>query len=191
MNLEPIKIETNRLILKGFSPQDMTIIFEKYSNVEIKKILGHRTEEEFQIEEFKQKNGYAAYNRSFVLFLLIEKITNNIIGRCGLHNWNLEHKRAEIGYNMADDNSKRKGLMTEAVSAVIDFGFIELKLHRIEAIVGNGNIPSLRIMAKYNFTKEGVMREHFFVGENYEDSFIFSKLQNEYFKEKDNSTTNF
>jgi hypothetical protein len=42
------------------------------------------------------------------------------------------------------ENYKRKGLMTEAVSSIIDYGFNKLNLHRIEALVGSNNIPSLK-----------------------------------------------
>ncbi len=180
MNLEPIKIETNRLLLTGFSPQDMKSIFENYRQDEIMRILGHRTEIEFHKEEHKQKNGYAAYNRSFLLFLLLEKTSNSIIGRCGLHNWNVEHKRAEIGYDISDENFKRKGFMSEAVSSVIEYGFINLQLHRIEALVGRHNVASLRILEKNNFVKEGLLREHYCVADNFEDSILFSKLRNKY-----------
>ena len=190
MDLSPIIIETKRLKLTGFSPHDMTTIFENFSKDEIKKILGHRTDEDFQKEEYKYKNGYSSYNRAFILFLLTEKITNTIIGRCGLHNWNKEHQRAEIGYNISDENYKRKGLMTEAVSSIIDYGFNKLNLHRIEALVGSNNIPSLKIMENHNFTKEGLLRQHYNVADKYEDSIVYSILYNEYIDKKSNKTTN-
>ena len=123
-------------------------------------------------------------------FLLTEKITNTIIGRCGLHNWNKEHHRAEIGYNISDENYKRKGLMTEAVSSIIDYGFNKLNLHRIEALVGSNNIPSLKIMENHNFTKEGLLRQHYNVADKYEDSIVYSILYNEYIDKKSNKTTN-
>jgi len=190
MNLNPIIIETKRLKLTGFSPQEMTSIFENFSKDEIKKILGHCTEEDYNKEEYKYKNGYASYNRSFILFLLSEKTSNKIIGRCGLHNWNTEHNRAEIGYNISDENSKRKGLMTEAVSAIIDYGFNTLKLHRIEALVGINNIPSLKIIEKNLFVKEGLLRQHHHTADKYEDSVLFSKLYNEYIDDRNDKTTN-
>src|SRR5690606_38707150 len=182
--------ETKRLKLTGFSPQEMTSIFENFSKDEIKKILGHCTEEDYNKEEYKYKNGYASYNRSFILFLLSEKTSNKIIGRCGLHNWNTEHNRAEIGYNISDENSKRKGLMTEAVSAIIDYGFNTLKLHRIEALVGINNIPSLKIIEKNLFVKEGLLRQHHHTADKYEDSVLFSKLYNEYIDDRNDKTTN-
>lgn len=181
MNFE--LLETGRLILKGLSPDDMKYIFENCPEPEIKNILGHRTDEDYQKEKNKYKNGYSSYNRSFMLFLMIDKATGANIGRCGIHNWNAEHRRAEIGYVMEEENYKRKGLMTEALGAVIEYGFNKINLHRMEALVGAGNIPSLRLMEKYNFVKEGLLRQHYYTGGQYQDSVVFSKLYEEYAKE--------
>lgn len=178
------RIETTRLLLKGLSPEDMTTIFENHSKNEIKEILGHRSEADYEKEYFKHKNGYATYNRSFLLFLLEDKTSGKIIGRCGLHNWNPDHLRAEIGYVMEDEDYKNQGLMGEAVEAIIDYGFSDLNLHRIEALVGTENIPSLRLMEKNHFVKEGVLREHYFVSGTFEDSVMFSKLREEHITEK-------
>lgn len=184
MNLKPILIETQRLKLTGYSSADMTIIFENFGKGEIMKLLGHRSEEDYQKEESKYKNGYSSYNRDFILFLLTDKLTNTIIGRCGLHNWNREHSRAEIGYNISEENFKRKGFMTEAVSAIIDYGFNKLHLHRIEALVGSNNVPSLRIIESHHFINEGLLRQHYFIGDKYEDSILFSLLDHEYMDKK-------
>lgn len=191
MNFQPTTIETLRLILIGYSSRDMTFIFENFNKDEIKERLGHHSEEDYQKEEYKYKNGYASYNRDFILFLLQDKTTNSIIGRCGLHNWNKEHRRAEIGYNMSDENFKNKGLMNEAVSAIIDFGFNKLHLNRIEALVGSTNIPSLKIIHNHQFTKEGLLRNHYCVADKYKDSILFSLLKTEYLdKNKDNTANN-
>ncbi len=177
-------IETKRLRLIGLSPDDMKYIFQNLTKSEIKKILGHRSEEDYLKEESKYKNGYSSYNRSFILFLLTDKESDKIIGRCGIHNWNIEHRRAEIGYVMHDENYRRKGLMTETIHAIINYGFKKMNLNRIDALVGIGNIPSLRLMEKFNFIKEGVLRQHNFVNDKFEDSVIFSKLCYEYYNEK-------
>lgn len=173
-------IETERLVLKGISPALMTFIFEHHSKDEIMNLLGHQSEKEYRLEEFKQKNGYSTYNRSFLTFLLQDKQSGKIIGRCGIHNWNTDHSRAEVGYHMTDESFKRRGLMTEAFGAVIDYGFQTLNLHRMEALVGAHNIPSLRLMEKYNFVREGVLREHWLVDGQYEDSVMFSRLRKAY-----------
>jgi [ribosomal protein S5]-alanine N-acetyltransferase len=180
MNVEII--ETERLLLKGLSPGDMKYIFESFTKPEIKTILGHQSEEAFLKEEYKYKNGYSSYNRSFLLFLLTDKSSGSIIGRGGFHNWNLEHSRAEIGYVMEEERFKRKGLMSEAVGAIIDHGFRNMNLNRIEALVTLGNVPSVRIMEKYQFVKEGLLRQHYYTAGTYEDTVLFSKLYHEYSK---------
>lgn len=177
-------LDSPRLILKGISTAYMTFIFEQHSPQEIKTLLGHRSEEDYEKELYKYQNGYASYNRKFMLFLLTDKLTGNIIGRCGLHNWNAEQHRAEIGYIMHHDTYKQKGLMTEAVATVINFGFGSLKLNRIEALVGTGNVPSLRIMEKFHFVHEGTLRQHHYSTDHYEDSYLFSILANEYKNDK-------
>ena len=182
MNFEII--ETSRLILKGLSPVDMMYIFENRSKPEIKNILGHRSEEDYQKEESKYKKGYSSYNRSFKLFLMTDKASNTIIGRCGIHNWNVEHRRAEIGYVIEIESYKRKGLMAEALNVIIEYGFDKMNLNRIEALFGSGNIPSLRLMEKNNFIKEGLLRQHYYTADKYEDSILFSKLHHEYINEK-------
>ena len=50
---------------------------------------------------------------------------------------------------------KKKGLMTEALKAVLNYGFTELKLHRIEALIDAQNEPSLKLLLRYGFSKEG------------------------------------
>lgn len=173
-------LETPRLWLKGFSPADISYIFEHLPKADIKKLLGHRTEEDYLKEEYKYKNGYSSYNRSFKVFLLIDRATDKVIGRCGLHNWNMDDNRAEIGYVMLEEEYKRKGLMHEAVCAIMHYGFHELKLHRIEAIVGINNVPSLRLMKKNHFMEEGTMRQHRLSSGVYEDDKLFSILREEY-----------
>lgn len=142
--------------------------------------MGHRSEEEFLQEESKVKNGYASYNRTFILFLLTDKESGRIIGRCGLHNWNREHKRAEIGYEMKEDSYRRKAFMSEAVEAILNYGFTVLKLNRIEALAGPDNVPSLKILKKNNFKQEGTLRQHFAITDKFEDSLVFSLLSEEY-----------
>lgn len=184
MNFEII--ETERLILKGISDEVMKEIFDTLPQDEIKKILGHQSDEDFEKERQKHVQGYASYRSKFIMFLLVSKSTGNIIGRCGIHNWNKEHNRGEIGYNITLENEKRKGLMTEAATAVLKYGFETMKLHRIEALVGPFNVPSLKIIDKLGFQQEGVFRGHWVVDGKYEDTHAFSILKDEYFGRKAN-----
>jgi ribosomal-protein-alanine N-acetyltransferase len=177
-------IETARLLLKGLTPKDVFAIFSTLPKAEIMEVMGHRNEEEYQQEEHKHLNGYAAYNRQFLYFLMVDKATGKIIGRCALHNWNPDHRRAELGYRMIEEDFKRKGLMSEAVKALVEYGFGEMGLHRIEALVGAENVPSIRIIEKNGFVREGLLRKHYFINGNYMDSILYAKLKAEHESER-------
>ncbi|MDP6657675.1 MAG: GNAT family N-acetyltransferase [Nitrospinaceae bacterium] len=88
-----------------------------------------------QIEAWER--GYN--NRGCIRWGITSKDDGFIIGSCGyygFHTWNL---RASIGYELKSSHWRR-GIMTEALRAMIDFGFGELELNRIEAVVMPANI---------------------------------------------------
>lgn len=173
-------LETQQLILRKLTPETYNYIFQQYNDNELKAFLGIATDEELAKEKDKFRKGIATYNKSFANFQLIDKQTNTIIGACGFHTWYTEHRRAEIGYALNNDSYKGKGIMSEALKAVIDYGFKEMNLNRIEAFIGPKNEASLRLVQKLNFTKEGHLRKHYCKNNIMEDSVVFSLLKDEY-----------
>lgn len=168
--------ETSRLVLRKITPQDLIFIFENLETDEIMELLGHDSDEAYLKEKRKYEKGYTSYNRTQVSFQLIDRESNEIIGMCGYHNWYMDHKRAELGYAITNEAFKGKGIMSEACEFIIGYGFQVMNLHRIEALVGTENIPSLKLMEKFDFMREGLLREHYFVNDKFEDSIIFSRI---------------
>ena len=70
--------------------------------------------------------------------------------------------------------------MKEALGAIIQYGFNVLNLNRIEAFVGTNNTPSLRLMQHYKFTREGVLKQHFYINNKFEDSAVFALFKADY-----------
>ena len=106
---------TKNLLLRKFTPDVYRFLFENYSEDDIRKELGIISDEEYLKEKEKYRQGYSSFNRSLVFFQLVDKVTAEIIGGCGFHNWLTEHRKAELGYALTKDEYKGKGLMTEAV----------------------------------------------------------------------------
>jgi ribosomal-protein-alanine N-acetyltransferase len=177
MNFETL--ETKRLLLRILSTKDFNYLFENCSEETIRKELNILTDAQFEKEKNKFVMGYSDYRRTILLFQLIHKETKEIIGNCGYHNWQAEHRRAEIGYDISKEEFKRKGFMTEALKAIIDYGFTAMNLIRIEACVSPKNEASLKLIHKFNFLKEGYLRQHFVVNGKAEDSVFFSLLKDE------------
>lgn len=174
------EIFTLRLKLRKLTPETYTYIYNTLDDAALLEFLGLPDEEALQKEKDKYIKGLATYNRTFVIFQLIDKATGKIMGECGYHTWVPQHSRAEIFYKLTDDVDKKKGFMTEALVAVIGYGFNQMGLHRIEALTALYNNASLRLIEKFGFKKEGVLREHYNVDGKMEDSVMFSLLKHEY-----------
>jgi [ribosomal protein S5]-alanine N-acetyltransferase len=179
--INQIQITTPRLILKSLTPGIIHEIFNTKSDEEIMEYFGF---DENGLEHHREmhEKGMETHRLSLFVFLLIEKETGLSIGECGFHTWNKMHKRAEVFYIMHHEGSKKKGYMTEALQEVLKFGFTELKLHRIEALIAAENEPSLRLLQRYGFSKEGTMREDYVVNGISEDSDCYSLLKWEWEK---------
>jgi ribosomal-protein-alanine N-acetyltransferase len=105
------------------------------------------------------------------------KGTDSIIGTIGFNNFTKKH-RANLGYELHPD-FWGNGYLTEALKAVVDFGFREIDINRIEAEVMQGNIASERLLTKIGFTREGILRQWMYWNENQYDMTMFSLLQSD------------
>lgn len=181
--LNDIPITTGRLILKSITPAVINNLFKTKTKEEIISFFGI-DEQGYEHYKSMHEQGMETHRLSLFFFLLIDKQTNLPIGECGFHTWNKSHARAELFYSLKNDSDKQKGLMTETLPLVLDFGFSTLKLHRIEALVASYNIPSVKLLLRHGFVKEGTMREDYIVNGNNEDSDCYSLLQHEWASQK-------
>ncbi len=167
-------IETPRLILRKLTPEVYDFLYANYSDQEIISHLGLRSSEELDIEKEKHKKGLSAYDRTILIFQLIEKKSNTVMGMCGFVRYYPTHFRAEFGYSLNEEAFKNKGYMSEAAPFIIEYGFQQMNLTRIEAMVGPTNIPSLKIIEKLGFEREGLMKKHFLRNGVFENSVVFA-----------------
>ena len=98
-----------------------------------------------------------------------------MIGKCILFRFNHANHHAEIGY-ILNRNYWRRGLMQQALEAVIEFAFTTLDLHRIEADVDPQNTGSLAILEKLGFEREGLFRERWLHDGAWVDSVMLGLL---------------
>ena len=70
--------------------------------------------------------------------------------------------------------------MTEAMSSVLTYGFAELGLHRVEAIIDIANERSKGLLLKLGFTYEGNLRQRYFFRDHFEDEHYFGLLKDEW-----------
>jgi RimJ/RimL family protein N-acetyltransferase len=105
--------------------------------------------------------------------------TNRLIGKVNLFQISRQNRRAEIGY-ILDRRHWGKGYMSEAMARVLAYAFDTLKLHRIEADTDPENTPSLALLDRFGFTREGVFRDRWYVHGKWHDSVMLGLLLQDY-----------
>ena len=98
-----------------------------------------------------------------------------------MHLINHHHKRAEIGYEL-DDTNWGQGYASEALQAILAYGFEKLQLIRIAAVVYVENKASQKLLNKAGFQEEGLLRKHMIQNGVAHDTILYSLLKEEWKK---------
>ena len=98
------------------------------------------------------------------------------MGNIGIWQLKKEDYSGEIGYMLHPD-FWRKGIMQEAVEAVINFGFNQMQLHSLEAKINPSNSASAMLLEKNNFIKEAHFKEDCFWEGEFSDTVVYSLLK--------------
>ena len=144
-----------------------SVLFETHRSVEDSESFLRLALEGYEREDF---GGWG----------IVLKDSGAFVGTCGLDaGYVPEHARAELGYVLSREYWGR-GLMPEAVRAVIRFGFGRMGLNRVQARCIAENAASARVMEKAGMTYEGTLRESEFIKGAYRDMKLYSILRREY-----------
>ncbi|RYZ47651.1 MAG: N-acetyltransferase, partial [Sphingobacteriales bacterium] len=152
-------IETPRLLIRMVTVEEHRAVFTQYEQTDAMAFMDYDTEEQYLQEKKKVDGGMTTHRTSVLYFHLIEKQSARIVGEFAYHNWYPGHSRSEIGYAMRADVYKNQGYMKEAMLPILDYGFNQMKLNRIEAFISPKNEPSLKLVKRYGFVEEGLLRE--------------------------------
>lgn len=156
------QFETKRLLLRKLVGADATALYEILSDPEVTQYTPRHPHQ--SLEETKEllTQWLSLYEQDEVSRWGVEhKIEQKVIGVCGFITWEKRDRRAEIAYISAR-NYWGQGYMTEAVEAVIRFGFEEMGLNRVEALCEPENKGSIRVLEKAGMRYEGRLREYQF-----------------------------
>ena len=174
MNIKkPKHISSERLILRPIVIEDLEVIQNYSIDTEWHRFLDFHTKE--SVEEFVTKAVNSPWEEHARFSIMFD---NHMVGGVGLY-IEMKEKRAEIGYSLSK-NYWGKGIIPEAVTRVIKYGFEEMKLEKIFAQTDLRNTPSQAVMKKMNMTNEGTFRKHSIAQNKRRDIVYYSILKSEW-----------
>jgi RimJ/RimL family protein N-acetyltransferase len=109
----------------------------------------------------------------------IETLDGQLVGTCELRAA-LKHSRAELGISIHDKEQWNKGYGTDAVNLVLEYGFEDMELNRIELTTDEDNVRGRRCYEKCGFVEEGTLRQHRFVEGRFGNTIVMSILREDW-----------
>jgi len=174
------ELKTARLLLRRIRKSDLFDVFE-YSNDElVPKYLLWYPHPDIDYTKKYLSNLNAKYKRGEIYDWGIE-YEGKIIGTVGFTSFDIRNNTGEIGYVLSS-KFWGKGIGLEAAGKILEFGFENLSLNRIEVRYMPENIQSRRLSQKLGMKYEGVKRQAVFCKGEYRDVAIAAILKEDYKK---------
>lgn len=168
-------LETERLLLRQLAATDAQDYFLFMSDEE--NIRYYDPAPMTQLEQAEQS--IERHRRRFaeqeaLRWGITLKGENRVIGNGG-YAWDAENHLAVLSYILSKPYWNQ-GIMTEALTAMIQFGFEHLHVHRMEAQVASPNLASVRLLEKLGFQEEGRLHDRQYVNHQFVDESIFALI---------------
>jgi RimJ/RimL family protein N-acetyltransferase len=180
MTTERPIIRGEKVFLRPSERSDIPTFVRWFSDGETTRYLKMRApmslaSEEKWFEAMLERQGKSDYH--FVICLLAD---GRAIGTAGLHELDLASGSAAFGISIGEKDEWSKGYGTDALNAICDFGFGELRLERIWLEVYAPNARARRSYEKAGFTLEGTQRRAHFANGEHLDTHVMSLLRDEW-----------
>ncbi|HYM39443.1 MAG TPA: GNAT family protein [Thermoplasmata archaeon] len=175
-------LETARLVLREITLDDTAFWLRHFSDPEIVEMTAFEPPADreaakgellrYAVHPFEQGTG--------IRWGMALRGSPELIGTLGYHGWVREGgDRARMGYDLAREHRGR-GLMSEAMRAVLAHGFDRMRLNRVEALIDPTNGPSIRLVERLGFRREGVLRENTYFRGRFIDDAVYALLVREW-----------
>lgn len=174
------ELHTPRLHLREVRSDDALALYAIHSDAQVMRYWSYPAWT--QLAQAQAKVDEIARQRreqDILVWAIAETDSDLLIGTVAVFAWNSEQGRAEIGYSLHRDWQGR-GLASEALQPVIEHLFNERGMRRLEADIDPRNRPSCRLVEKFGFVQEGLLRQRWQLNGELCDSALYGLLRQDY-----------
>lgn len=162
INFSPFPVlTTEHLFLRQLQAADENEFFILKSDERVLKYLNYRAKTFEESKQFIRRLNDDISRNECIIWGITEKGKDKIVGTICLWNISKENSSAEVGYELIPEHQGR-GVMDEALKAVIKYGFEIMKLNSIEGVPNKNHLKSRRLLERNNFIEEGKISENSF-----------------------------
>lgn len=168
------------VVLRELDPEDAADLFVWRSDPEVQRYNSEPMREVRQASELIADLRREHSAQKGIHWAVTLSGDNRAIGLFGFVSWERFHHRAEVGYDLRRDHWGR-GIATEALGAMLRFGFTRMRLNRVEAHTIADNHGSVRLLRRLGFEREGLRRAYSLEEDGtYHDGAIYGLLRRDH-----------
>jgi [ribosomal protein S5]-alanine N-acetyltransferase len=169
-------LSTSRLNLRRIRSSDAEALFLLRSDPRTMKYIPRPPARDHQdVLEWIETVDQGIERNETLMWAIELNAAASFLGMIGFVSSKPADQRAEVGYMILPDYYGH-GFVTEALRAIIQYGFDEMKLHSIEAVIDPENLASERVLQKCGFKKEAHFRENEYWQGRFLDTVVYSRL---------------
>jgi ribosomal-protein-alanine N-acetyltransferase len=177
-------LQTEQLVLRGSRNSDAPAVLNTFSQDIVTKYHNAETMQSIGQAEKLAKVRPSLFEKGLGIRwgMALREQRDVIIGTCGYYNLNKAFRSVEIGYDLHPVHW-RQGIMMEALTSAISYGFDEaffFLLNRIEALAHAEHEASAALLGRLGFQEEGVRRECGYWKGQFHDLRSFSLLRGDW-----------
>lgn len=171
-------IRTQRLRLRMIEEKDLDTLYALRSNPELMQYIPRTlAQSKNEAAEFLTKMLEGIQNNTSYNWAVTLQGDDSAIGIMGYYRLYPENFRAELGYMLLPEYHSQ-GIMQEALLGMVKYGFEQMNLHTIEAVIDPRNIASRKVLEKTGFIKEAHFKENIFFDGKFLDSVHYTLFSN-------------
>jgi [ribosomal protein S5]-alanine N-acetyltransferase len=166
-----------RVRLRQLGEEDVSSLFRIFGDPEVAQYWGHSVLSDIGAAKALLADIHRQFGQKTLFQWGVEIVASGeIAGTCTFASLDLENRRGEVGFALAKC-FWGFGYMTEALPALLRFGFNEMRLHRVWADTDPRNERSIRTLERLGFEREGLLREHYLVHGEPQDAIVYGLLR--------------
>ena len=175
-----MELHTDRLHIREFELSDEADIHEYASDPEVCRFMewGPNTPEETRAFLARNLQSMTAMPRTAFELAIVLQAERKVVGGVGIRIKSERHREGDVGY-VLNRRYWNRGIVTEASRAILEYGFTQLKLHRIYATCDAENAASSKVLEKLGMTYEGRKRQNAFEKGRWRDTVMYAILEDD------------
>ncbi|HET6819838.1 MAG TPA: GNAT family protein [Candidatus Limnocylindria bacterium] len=173
-------LRSERIYLRPAERSDLPTFVRWFADAEMGRYLAIRAPFSMAMEEKWFDQMVERQGKDHYLFVICLMADGRPIGSTDLREIDIENGKAAFGIAIGEKREWGRGFGTEALNAICDFGFGQLRLERIELDVYADNARARRSYEKAGFQVEGTLRRGHFAEGEYMDVIRMSLLRAEW-----------